>query len=163
MSAGVRRAAGLVIFRRKDLSSQPEWLLLQTSYGAHHWTPPKGHLDPGEVSWTLTHKTVISIYFAKDDITAAVRETEEEAGLSRDQLNIFNDVRAELNYPAFGKPKSVVYWLAKLLNHEDTVRLSDEHQDFKWLSVSEAKELSGFEDMSRVFQDFHSEVISKNL
>ena len=37
-----------MIFRRRDLSSEPEWLLLQTSYGEHHWTPPKGHLDPGE-------------------------------------------------------------------------------------------------------------------
>ena len=50
MSQSIRRAAGLVIFRRRDLSCQPEWLLLQTSYGEHHWTPPKGHLDPGEVS-----------------------------------------------------------------------------------------------------------------
>ena len=45
---GIKIAAGFVIFRRRDLSSEPEWLLLQTSYGEHHWTPPKGHLDPGE-------------------------------------------------------------------------------------------------------------------
>ena len=44
-----KKAAGLVIFRRRDLTSDPQWLLLQTSYGEHHWTPPKGHLDPGEV------------------------------------------------------------------------------------------------------------------
>lgn len=42
------RACGLIIFRR--LQSAPsskvtdgiEYLLLQTSYGTHHWTPPKG-------------------------------------------------------------------------------------------------------------------------
>ena len=36
-----RIAAGFVIFRR--LERNPiEYLLLQTSYGEHHWTPPKG-------------------------------------------------------------------------------------------------------------------------
>lgn len=42
------RACGLIIYRR--LQSSPsskaadsiEYLLLQTSYGTHHWTPPKG-------------------------------------------------------------------------------------------------------------------------
>lgn len=34
------RAAGLVIFRR--VTQCFEYLLLQTSYGEHHWTPPKG-------------------------------------------------------------------------------------------------------------------------
>ena len=65
-----RRAAGLVIFRLKEGASvgSAEWLLLQTSYGEHHWTPPKGHVDPGE-----------------DDITAALRETHEEAGLEKNQ------------------------------------------------------------------------------
>ena len=34
-------AAGFIIFRR--VAQTPiEYLLLQTSYGEHHWTPPKG-------------------------------------------------------------------------------------------------------------------------
>ena len=34
-------AAGFIIFRR--IGQAPvEYLLLQTSYGEHHWTPPKG-------------------------------------------------------------------------------------------------------------------------
>jgi len=33
-------AAGLIIYRR--LAGAIEYLLLQTSYGDHHWTPPKG-------------------------------------------------------------------------------------------------------------------------
>jgi bis(5'-nucleosidyl)-tetraphosphatase len=36
-------AAGLIIYRR--LSGAIEYLLLQTSYGDHHWTPPKGMLS----------------------------------------------------------------------------------------------------------------------
>lgn len=34
------RAAGLIVFR--IVSNQIEYLLMQTSYGEHHWTPPKG-------------------------------------------------------------------------------------------------------------------------
>jgi len=38
-----RIAAGFIIFRR--LERNPiEYLLLQTSYGGHHWTPPKGEI-----------------------------------------------------------------------------------------------------------------------
>jgi len=38
-----RIAAGFIIFRR--LERNPiEYLLLQTSYGRHHWTPPKGKM-----------------------------------------------------------------------------------------------------------------------
>ena len=99
----------------------------------------------------------------QNDITAAVRETEEEAGLSRSQLEIFDEVKAELKYQAFGKPKVVVYWLAKLSNYEDTVVLSDEHQAFKWLSLDEARDLSGFEDLKKVLTDFHFQVLDREL
>lgn len=34
------RACGFVIFRR--FRGPIEYLLMQTSYGHHHWTPPKG-------------------------------------------------------------------------------------------------------------------------
>lgn len=40
------RACGLIVFRLLANSVPPpdniEYLLLQTSYGEHHWTPPKG-------------------------------------------------------------------------------------------------------------------------
>lgn len=35
-----KRAAGFVILRK--LCGRIEYLLLQASYGSHHWTPPKG-------------------------------------------------------------------------------------------------------------------------
>lgn len=58
---GEKRAAGFLIFR--ELNKTIEYLLLKASYGDHHWSPPKGHVDPGE-----------------DDFTTALRETSEEAG-----------------------------------------------------------------------------------
>ena len=92
-----RRAAGLVIFRHPG-GGVVEWLLLQTSYGHNYWTPPKGHLDPGE-----------------DDMMAAMRETKEEAGLDSDHLQVFENAKAELKYEAFGAPKIVTYWMAKYM------------------------------------------------
>lgn len=59
--AMAKRAAGFLIFRL--VNSQAEYLLLKASYGSFHWSPPKGHVDPGE-----------------DDFTTALRETQEEAG-----------------------------------------------------------------------------------
>jgi len=38
-----RIAAGFIIFRRVE-RNPIEYLLLQTSYGSHHWTPPKGEI-----------------------------------------------------------------------------------------------------------------------
>ena len=100
-------------------------------------TPPKGHLDPGE-----------------DDMTAALRETKEEAGLGSHQLKVFTDIKEELRYEAFGAPKIVTYWLARMTKYDDKVVLSDEHQDFRWLGLEEAKELSGFPDMAKCLQSF---------
>ena len=132
-----KRAAGFLIYRCKPDSGAREWLLMQTSYGEHHWTPPKGHLDQGE-----------------DDITAAYRETLEEAGLDRDTITVHTDISAQLSYQAFNAPKIVTYWLAKLNNYSEKVTLSSEHQDYKWLSLADAMDLSGFQDMAKVFKDF---------
>lgn len=140
-----RRAAGLVIFRQPG-GGVVEWLLLQTSYGHNHWTPPKGHLDPGE-----------------DDMMAAMRETKEEAGLDSDHLQVFENAKAELKYEAFGAPKIVTYWMAKLKDPAQAVTLSEEHQDLKWLSCEEAVKLAGFEDMARVYRDFQEKVVSGQM
>ena len=87
-------------------------------------------------------------------MTAALRETKEEAGLDSKQLKVFTEIKEELRYEAFGRPKIVTYWLARLANYDDKVLLSDEHQDFRWLGLNEAKELSGFPDMAKCLQSF---------
>ncbi|KAL3275497.1 hypothetical protein HHI36_020257 [Cryptolaemus montrouzieri] len=121
-------AAGFLIFRR--FTGIIEFLLLQTSYGEHHWTPPKGHTKRRET-----------------DLQAAYRETEEEAGFTESDFKIFENEKYVLNYEVKGKPKVVYYWLAELTDENAHVKLSDEHQDFKWLSLKEACELCKYEDM----------------
>ncbi|KAG5876983.1 hypothetical protein JTB14_008128 [Gonioctena quinquepunctata] len=114
-----------------------EYLLLQTSYGIHHWTPPKGHLDPGE-----------------SEMDAAYRETLEEAGLHKEDLKVYDDCKKVLNYEVGRKPKTVYYWLAEINNPHAQVQLSDEHQDFKWLGIEEACKYAGYQDLQNVLLDF---------
>ena len=120
------RAAGLLIFRyfHGEHRNTLEYLLLQTSYGRHHWTPPKGHVDPGE-----------------SDFQTALRETEEESGIRADSIEILKDIKKEIIYPVKGKPKTVIYWPAKLVDLNTKVVLSDEHQKFEWLGLKDACEL----------------------
>nr|XP_060617152.1 bis(5'-nucleosyl)-tetraphosphatase [asymmetrical] [Anolis sagrei ordinatus] len=141
------RACGLIIFRKlQELSSAStiEFLLLQTSYGSHHWSPPKGHVDPGE-----------------DDLQTALRETKEEAGLDASQFTILDGFRKELNYTANGKPKTVVYWLAEMKDSNAEIKLSSEHIAFRWLSLGEACKLAEFLDMQSTLKEAHQFLCSK--
>ena len=95
-------------------------------------------------------------------MTAALRETKEEAGLDSKQLKVFSEIKQELRYEAFGAPKIVTYWLARLVEYDDKVLLSDEHQDFRWLGLNEAIELSGFPDMANCLKNF-SDMLSTIL
>ncbi|KAI1904650.1 hypothetical protein AGOR_G00007870 [Albula goreensis] len=136
------RACGLIVFRRIIQSPPAEtiqYLLLQTSYGEHHWTPPKGHVDPGE-----------------DDMTTALRETQEEAGLGEAQLQIVEGFLSELKYEVRGRSKDVLYWLAELKDPKTAVRLSEEHQDYRWAGLEEACTLAGYKDLQHALKDAHS-------
>ncbi|KAL4720787.1 hypothetical protein ACJJTC_001376 [Scirpophaga incertulas] len=135
------RAAGLVIFRY--INPTVQFLMLQTSYGKNHWTPPKGHVDPGESDWIT-----------------ALRETREEAGLTENDLEVYKDISKTLKYNVNGKPKVVVYWLAKLRDPTKKVTLSQEHQDLRWLTLDQAQEISGYDDMNQVLADFHEKAKS---
>lgn len=70
-------------------------------------------------------------------------------------LQIYKDISKTLNYKVKGNPKTVVYWLAKLKNADQKVKLSEEHQDLKWLPLQQAQEISGFSDMKVLLQEFH--------
>ncbi|XP_033118454.1 bis(5'-nucleosyl)-tetraphosphatase [asymmetrical]-like [Anneissia japonica] len=133
MSALTIKAAGLIVFRRVQDSIQ--YLLLQASYGDNHWTPPKGLLENGE-----------------DFQKAAIRETEEEAGFSSEDLSIKEDFKKTLKYEVRGKPKEVIYWLAELKDPNQPVKLSSEHQCYKWVLLNRACELSKYEDLQETFR-----------
>ncbi|NP_001006918.1 bis(5'-nucleosyl)-tetraphosphatase [Xenopus tropicalis] len=144
------RACGLIIFRRCQAGVSAaagdgiEFLLLQTSYGEHHWTPPKGHVDPGE-----------------DDMSTALRETEEEAGLDSSHISLVKGFCKEMNYNVRNRPKTVIYWLAELRDYTTPVRLSNEHQDYRWLPLGEACKYAGYQDMKDTLNEAHQFLLNQ--
>nr|XP_057941122.1 bis(5'-nucleosyl)-tetraphosphatase [asymmetrical] isoform X2 [Doryrhamphus excisus] len=136
------RACGFIVFRRLANCVPPqdniEYLLLQTSYGQHHWTPPKGHVDPGE-----------------DDLTTALRETKEEAGLDAQDLQVVDGFLKELHYEVRGQPKEVLYWLAELKDPGTKVILSNEHQSYRWARLEDACTLAQYKEMQDTLREAH--------
>ncbi|VDK65894.1 unnamed protein product [Anisakis simplex] len=149
MCAAAVRAAGMLIYR--NANNQFEYLLLQASYPPYHWTPPKGHVDPGEDEWA-----------------AAVRETKEEAGIGLEHLDVHKDFEEVLRYQVkqsrydgeVTKDKTVKYWLARLCDN-DAIKLSDEHQKMKWLPLEEAIETAHFDDMAKLLRKAENFLQSK--
>lgn len=67
-----------------------------------------------------------------------------------------------MTYQVKGMPKTVIYWLAELLNPDKSVRLSNEHQAFEWLSLREACDLAKYAEMQKALNEF-DKYISQNL
>jgi bis(5'-nucleosidyl)-tetraphosphatase len=114
------RSAGFVAFHSASgAAGQREYLLLD--YG-RHWDLPKGHLDAGE-----------------DDLAAAVRELQEETGLTSPR--VIDGFHHEIVY-FFRSPrkglirKTVIFFLAEVSHRQIT--LSDEHVGFVFLPFSDA-------------------------
>lgn len=102
----------------------------------HIWP---GHVDPGE-----------------DDLTTALRETQEEAGLGSQHLRVVEDFEQELRYEVRGRPKEVLYWLAELRDPEVAVTLSDEHQDYRWAPLEEACSLAQHKGLQDALRAAHN-------
>jgi bis(5'-nucleosidyl)-tetraphosphatase len=138
-----REAAGVLVYR--DDGAEPRFLMLRAS-ARGHWTPPKGHLDPGE-----------------SFDAAALREVEEETGIRADQLELVTGFRRELRYqveaPGGWVPKRVVYQLGRLTAAAE-VRLSGEHSEHAWWGAAEIEADATFPDMQALLRDAHAAVVA---
>lgn len=105
-----------------------------------------GHVDPGE-----------------SDMETALRETKEEAGLEKSDLNIYEDARYEIKYNVKGQPKTVVYWLAEFTNKNKSISMSSEHIAYKWLPIKEACDLSRYNEMQETLNFFDRYINEKLL
>lgn len=99
-----------------------------------------GHVDPGET----------------DELVTAFRETREESGLLQSDLKVYKETKKVLEYDVGGRPKKVIYWLAELINPSATVKLSDEHQSYKWLPIKEACQYGNYSDMKELLNYYHN-------
>ncbi|NXI25203.1 AP4A tetraphosphatase, partial [Sterrhoptilus dennistouni] len=135
------RACGLIIYRRlqpapsSKVTDSIEYLLLQTSYGTHHWTPPKGDFcsdDTRGGHWCQVPEWILAEGYKK-----------------------------ELHYPVCGKPKTVVYWLAEMKDCNTEIKLSEEHQAFQWLKLEDACKFAEYEDMQATLKEVHQFLCSR--
>ena len=123
-----RTACGFVLVRRTK--GRLEYLILRNR-GRGDWGLPKGHAEKGE-----------------SELETALRETEEETGLS--EIEVLPRFRVELLYTVTRREKryrkTVVYFAAKLTRGD--VTLSKEHDKFQWASLGEALDRMPFDNLT---------------
>ncbi|MGB7159183.1 MAG: NUDIX domain-containing protein [Tepidisphaeraceae bacterium] len=114
------RSAGVVLFRAEpDVPGGRAFLLLD--YG-RYWDYPKGHIEKGE-----------------DDVTAALRELNEETGIA--DANLIPAFRHDIAYFFRDRKKglirkTVTFFLAETRSSD--VTLSHEHVGFAFLPFEQA-------------------------
>ena len=123
------KSAGAVIYNPRT----HKFLLLHyPTHGKGHWDFPKGHIEQGE-----------------GEVDTAKREIKEETGLDVEFIFGFRD---EITYHFMdGKTlveKKVVYFIA--LTENENVKLSYEHDDYRWLEYGEALQTITYETSRKV-------------
>lgn len=126
-------SSGIIIFRRA--LDKRLYLLLHYQFKGDYWDFPRGNLKEKE---TLRQ--------------AAIRETNEETGLSEDDLIIIEGFEEKVRwyYRLHNKPvnKYVTYLLAETKRKE--IRISKEHAGFKWLIFEDALRLLRYNNSKKL-------------
>ncbi len=126
------RSAGAVLFSLKD--KEPIYLILH--YTAGHWDFPKGNIEEDE-----------------DELTTVRREVKEETSIC--DIKFVNGFRkvVEYTYRRAGRlvHKVVIYYLA----YTDTlqVRLSYEHNDYRWGRFNEIMSILTYNNSKIVLEE----------
>lgn len=155
------KSAGAVVFRRED--SKIYYLLLH--YESGHWDFPKGHIEKGE-----------------NEAETVKREVAEETGLK--DIEIIDGFKEYIKYffrQTYGLPqeekkkvpwtfKIVVFYLAEVKTKEASpvrsgvsngVKISFEHQGYKWLAYEEALKQLTFKNAKEILKKANDFLISK--
>jgi bis(5'-nucleosidyl)-tetraphosphatase len=114
-------SAGVIVFYETQVDAAVERKYLILHYRKGHWDLPKGKLEDNETN-----------------LEAAVRELEEETGLTATLLPDFEQSLSYLFKDATGTliTKEVTFFIGKASTQE--VTLSPEHTAYQWLSLKDA-------------------------
>lgn len=130
----MEKSAGVVIFRKE----KKEILYLLLHYPGGHWDFPKGHIEKGE-----------------NPEETAEREVKEETEIK--DLKVMPGFRTSTRYfYKKGKKtifKVVFFYLAKTKTKR--IKISFEHQGFKWLPYKEALKNVTFKNTKEVLKKAH--------
>ncbi len=121
--------AGVIVY--KGLGTRREYLFLRNPSG---WLDtPKGHMEEGESTEE-----------------AALRETEEEAGIKVNPDPFFRD-SVEYWYAEKGErtKKRVTFLLAEVAK-DTKIKVSDEHVDYAWLDYASSLKMLSFKDQKEL-------------
>lgn len=135
----VERSAGAVIFRREPFESsqgkKTEFFYLLLHYEGRHWDLPKGHIEKGE----------------KPE-EAAKREVKEETGIK--DIELIPGFKETIQYFYKREDKNffkiVVFFLAETKTKD--VKISYEHQGFKWLPYGKALKQVTFDNAKKILK-----------
>ena len=139
----VRNNASAAVIVRYDENNNKQILLIQRAREDHwpnHWEFPRGKCDYGESSGT-----------GSESILGCVkREVKEETGLDIIPLVLID----KFQYLAdAGERLSTCFnFLCKMKDPEQKVKLSKEHQDFKWISEIGQVELLVLPDQKKTIE-----------
>ena len=117
----MEKSCGIVLFH------SDEFLVIQHSTESNevkgHWDFPKGHVEDNE-----------------SELETATRELQEETGI--DDFRLINNFRQRITYNVHKNnaviPKEVIFFLAE--SSTKSVKLSSEHQHYRWLDFDLAHE-----------------------
>ncbi|MBN2209864.1 MAG: NUDIX domain-containing protein [Sedimentisphaerales bacterium] len=114
----------------------------QTPYLNDTWQMVSGALEKGETAWE-----------------AALREIEEETGLVPDRLYSINDV--ELFYEINQNCINIIPVFVGFLDTEQSVRLSHEHSEYKWVSAEEAVAFFSFDNQMKTIRRIEKQFVQR--
>ena len=126
------KSCGAIVFKFEK--GKPIYLLL---FGPTYWGFVKGLVEKGE-----------------SEEETALREAEEETGMKIKLLPGFKE-RINYTYKFDGEliKKEVVFFAAEAPKQD--VKLSSEHEDFKWLEFDEAFKLTKYKNQKEILQRAH--------
>jgi 8-oxo-dGTP pyrophosphatase MutT (NUDIX family) len=128
-------SSGIIVFR--TVLGQRLYLLLHYHYKGDYWDFPRGNIREPETPRM-----------------AAIRETEEETGLSANQLRIVEGFEENVKwfYRLNEKTvhKQVTYFLAETENED--VKISEEHVGARWLSFEDALSLLKYRNSKKLLK-----------
>ncbi len=123
----MEHSAGMVLFRKRWFGRQ--YLILQYNTIDKYWGLAKGHVEKGET-----------------EEQAVLREVQEETGLVK--VKIIPGFKEKTDYFFTEKGKKIhkeVIWFLGEVKDKTKVKISREHEDWKWVSFPKAIKMMTFE------------------
>lgn len=114
----------------------------QTSYLSNTWQMVSGKIENGEKAWE-----------------AALREIREETGLKPDRFYSAEEV--ELFYEVSQNCINIVPVFVGFIDSNQSVKLSPEHSEYKWVSSDESASLLIFEHQTQTMRKIEAKFVKQ--